>query len=174
LECFERVECVRPLTGRREPASFDGASRLEGLRSFGVDVEAVAAARESLNRVFHATLAQGRAQQAHGALQRAFRNDGAVPQLGQELVLRYYALAVTREVNEKVEHERLQRLDAAIESQRATGLVELETTEGQRHGVDAYPRALCEQSIRNWSGCKKDFATTMLQVQRVFGTGVSG
>ena len=96
--------------------------------------EAVAAARDGLDRGrLGAPIVDREPGEAHGAAERALRDDCVPPDTLEQLVLGYGAVARVDQVEEQAERLRLERHPHAFAAQLPAPLVQLEVPEGKDH-----------------------------------------
>jgi hypothetical protein len=86
-------------------------------------------------------LRQRGAGKTHGPLQRSIRHEHAGPDSFQQLVLGHNALAIFHEVNQQVEHPRLQVEHTSACPQLAGRLVDFKRGEPVQHKGDGESKA---------------------------------
>jgi hypothetical protein len=103
-------------------------------------VEAIAAARDGGDhRRISAAIADRAPRQADRARDRAVRDHGVRPDPFEDLLLRDDPLALARQVEEELEHLRLQQHHRAATPELEPLLVELVLSEGKDHPVVPAP-----------------------------------
>jgi hypothetical protein len=100
---------------------------------------------------------QRRPREADRALQRGIRHQDSGPHGRQEFVLGHDAIAVSGQVDEQVEHPRLQFEHASVRAKFAGGFVDLERAEAVDHGGRRRESLIRSPTVRKRSGHGKDF-----------------